>query len=108
PLHPHGTDGLAGHSSHRGLARNASRICATRFWPTTSPRPKRWCPSWTKHIGAVRTHIKGQGPAWRTVLQTRPSEDDGLKNRPTPDPLIRARSEERRVGKECRAGWSSD
>src|SRR5688572_32899792 len=65
-----------------------------------------WCPaSWPG--SATRPGGAGVGGAWSITLGSRSDQVDEGEDE-DPDQVDEVRSEERRVGKECRSGWSPD
>src|SRR5690349_23728819 len=72
-----------------GVQTCALPISATSRTPTQTPPSPRWPSTWTVTVTASRNPVLT--PCWATA--------------PRPVRAIGSRSEERRVGKECRYRW---
>src|SRR6267143_1453189 len=69
------------------------------FFFSSRRRHTRWNCDWSSDVCSSDLAPPCRGSA-------RPGASSSLRTGPTPGPFLRARSEERRVGKECRSRWS--
>src|SRR5256885_13194501 len=74
------------------------QTCALPIWPDRRPAFARWGASVGNNRGRIRHRL---GP-WRDGVTPRAAGAASARG----SAIARARSEERRVGKECRSRWS--